>query len=649
MDYKASIEIDFEKGKPLKRSSTLRSVFFSPTFFIVSAVVLALGLFNHDIFGIQWPLWLYGKATQADQLVRHYNLEFGTRWMNPDGGRWRVMLTCNGESPCPTLYAEEGDLIALHLQNDMYAQNSIHISGLHYPNRAGPWNEGTGGISQYPTLSRGNFSTVHDTTDQWGLRWYIEHTTAGSVDGLYGVVWIAPSPSRPRPYHLITSDPIELRKIKEAESRIQHLDIKNHQHRDTGWKLLRMKAEGSEFYCYDSIIINGHGRVHCRHPDYAQLNGQSLDEKGCIQPPGLPAESCKPSTAPYEIIETNGQSYIMMNLINLGFEHSVMVSIDDHKMIVVANDNGFTEPYETDVVYITNAARVTVLVKLDREPGDYTMRYISTSILQNLQGYSILRYPGIRKQPMLGQPMELPQPPANSIVCVLPDGSVDPRCKQVDLNYVPPYPASPIPTSRHKAPIDADFTFHLTTGVQPSLTQPHVPEFYLNKKPWQLFRSAMKPLLLVNLTQDYDTLEAPIIKDLPLGSVVDLIIHNDLNESISLYKHGAPSWLMGSAANDLFEYSTVREAVEDGKALNLENPGRVISHDLPPLGWTVNRFQVTSKMAGMIHSGKLKYFALGMAAPILEGITPEDPLDAPAGALNRPHIEFKPKNDGIFG
>lgn len=68
---------------------------------------------------------------------------------------------------------------------------------------------------------------------------------------------MAPSPSRKRPYHLITSDPLELRQIREAERNVQHVVIKNHQHRDTGWKLLRMRAEGSEFYCYDSLIVNG--------------------------------------------------------------------------------------------------------------------------------------------------------------------------------------------------------------------------------------------------------------------------------------------------------------------------------------------------------------------------------------------------------
>lgn len=36
------------------------------------------------------------------------------------------MLVCNGQTPCPTLYAEEGDIVQLHVQNDLYAQSSIH-------------------------------------------------------------------------------------------------------------------------------------------------------------------------------------------------------------------------------------------------------------------------------------------------------------------------------------------------------------------------------------------------------------------------------------------------------------------------------------------------------------------------------------------
>lgn len=39
----------------------------------------------------------------------------------------------------------------------------------------------------------------------------------------------------------------------------------------------------------------------------------------------------------------------MMNLVNIGFEHEVRVSIDNHKLAVVANDGGFVRPEVADV------------------------------------------------------------------------------------------------------------------------------------------------------------------------------------------------------------------------------------------------------------------------------------------------------------
>ncbi|KAF3013563.1 hypothetical protein E8E14_010796 [Neopestalotiopsis sp. 37M] len=570
--------------------------------------------------------------------------------MNPDGGRWRVMFVCNGQTPCPTLKAQEGDLVEIAVHSDSYFQSSIHWSGVGYRHTEA-WNDGTAGLSQYPMLPRGNYTNVHDTTGAWGLSWYADHTTAASADGLYGMIYVAPDPARPRPYKLITDDPLELRQIMEAEQKVQHLALKNHMHRDTNWKLLKMRAEGSEFYCYDSLVVNGKGRNLCRPPGFEELNGQPLDESGCIQPPGFPPVSCTPSEADFEIIETDGQPYIMLNLVNVGFEHEVRVSIDHHKIFIVANDGGFVEPILGDVIYIPSASRLTILVKLDQAPGDYAMRISSTSQLQNIQGFALLRYPA-KRQPVLGQPMQLPAVDESDI-CLQPDASVKDNCKLVDGEQTHPFPPSPPSRARNsRAEGAADFTFHLSAGEQESKTEKFAPEYFLNQKPWQLFRGALMPLLFTNFSSPsaQSALEKPVIHGLPMGSVVDLIIENQLNDSIPLYKHGKPAWLLGSQAHASFPHETVAEAATSSHAssLNLRNPPLVVVHDLPPLGWSVLRFEVTTQAATMLHAVKLRYFVLGMSAPILEGITAEDPIKVPTSAMNRPHIDFEPKNDGVF-
>ncbi|KAI6774479.1 hypothetical protein HG531_001328 [Fusarium graminearum] len=617
---------------------------------VLTTFSLALAFWHKDLHHVL-PHWTEEKDASVGPaaLVRSYHLQTGVRWMNPgsDGGRWRVMFTCNGQSPCPTLYAEEGDIIDLSVKSDIYAQSSIHLSGIGHKQTLGPWNDGTAGLSQFPTLPRSNWSTAYDTSGAWGLNWFIDHTTTASADGIAGAIYVAPSPDRPRPYHLITNDSLDIRQIREAERAIRHVIIQNHQHRDTVWKLLRMRVEGSEYYCYDSILVNGKGRVHCRQPGYDYINGHALDQKGCIQPPGLPDETCTPSEADYEVIETQGQKYLMLNLINLGFEHSVKVSIDHHKMTLVANNGGFVFPESSDVVYIPDPSRVTVLVHLDAEPDDYAIRISSTSELQNLHGYAILRYRA-KRPPQYGEPMTLP-PTKPEAICLFPDGNTHPDCSTTDAQFVPPYPENPpLSVTKHR-PAQADLTFRLTADSQSSKTE-RVPEYFLNGKPLQLFHGSMLPLLFHAANE---TLEKPVISNLPLGSVVDLIIENRINETISFYKHGEPSWLLGSGANERFPGETVEDVMQrpgvSEKVLNLHNPGLVIVHDLPALGWSVLRFKVTSQTATMLHAAKLRYFALGMTVPILEGITVDTPLKVPESVVDRPHVDFKPAHDGIFG
>ncbi|KAK6214203.1 hypothetical protein LQW54_004629 [Pestalotiopsis sp. IQ-011] len=488
--------------------------------------------------------------------------------------------------------------------SDSYFQSSIHWSGVGYRHTEA-WNDGTAGLSQFPMLPRGNHTNVHDTTGAWGLSWYADHTTAASADGLHGMIYVAPDPARPRPYKLITDNPLELRQIMEAEQNIRHLAIKNHMHRDTNWKILQMRAEGTEFYCYDSLLVNGKGRNLCRAPGFEELNGQSLDETGCIQPAGFPPASCSPSAADFEVIETDGQDYIMLNLVNVGFEHEVRVAIDHHKIFIVANDGGFVEPIQGDA----------------------------------------------KRQPILGQPMQLPDVDADDI-CLQPDSSVKAKCNLIDGEQTRAYPPSPPSHARNsRADGAADFTFHLSAGVQKSQTEKFAPEYFLNEKPWQLFRGAMQPLLFTNLSSPsaQSALEKPVIHGLPVGSVVDLVIENQLNDTVPLYKHGRPAWLLGSRAHANFSRENVLDAANGHEPLNLRDPPLVVVHDLPPLGWSVLRFEVTTKAATMLHAVKLRHFVLGMSAPILEGFTAEDPIAVPDSAKNRPHVTFQPKNDGVFG
>ncbi|KAK7958651.1 hypothetical protein PG988_013499 [Apiospora saccharicola] len=574
---------------------------------------------------------------KVDQVIRRYNLTVGARWMNLDGGFWRGILVCNGETPCPTLYAEEGDVVELNVHNDLFSQVSIHWSGMDH-RRFGFWNDGTGGLNQYGLFQRGNFTSRYDTSGHWGLNWYADHTGVGIIDGAHGVAYIAPSPSRPRPYHRITSSPTELSMIHEAERNIQHMLVWNYYRRDVGWRILELKGEGTNLNCYDSILVNSKGRRHCRHPDYHTLNGLKLDESGCAIEAGNDGVPCSPTDADYEVIETHGRPWIMLNVLNIGFEHAVRLSIDNHKMWIVANDGGFVEPHLVDVLYISNGVRYTILVKLDQEGADYAMRLVSTSTKQNLHGFSILRYPALR-YPLHGAPMTIPPPRGGLEPCIYPDGSLHASCNTTSAASLHPYPQSAPPCSNK--------TLHFEIGSVSSKYEKHITEWYLNKKPYQLYRAQMAPhLFRANVTD----VEDPVVGDLPWGTTVDVVVQNTSNDTMPLYKHGDPMYLLGAQANATWKWDTVKDALRDGVVdLDVKTPAKQLVHDVPPQGWAVFRWQILVRGATMMHSNKFKYYGMGMAAPLLEGMDSSMRDEVPEHAKMLPHVDFTPTNDGVFG
>ncbi|CZT17605.1 related to Ascorbate oxidase precursor [Ramularia collo-cygni] len=581
-----------------------------------------------------------GSATSiapVAQIVRRYNITVGTKWQNLDGGRWRPGFVCNGESPCPTLTAREGDQIELHTTNDLAAQLSIHWSGMTH-RKFGFENDGTGGLNQWATLPRGNWTSRFDTTGHWGLNWYADHTGAGVVDGVYGTIWTAPSLSRPRPYSWITDSAVDLHLIQEAEDEIQHIALWTSDFRTVDWKIQKMKAKGTGLSCYKSILVNGKGRVFCKNPSYSTIDGAELDDAGCVVTSGIEPDACKPSVADFTVIETHGKEYIMLNIINVSFEHAMRWSIDNHRFWVVANDAGFIEPQLVDTVYITNGARVTVLIKLDQNPDDYAIRLASASKLQNLEGYALLRYPA-KRYPIYGEPMALPSTSDNTKICLNQDGSVPSACDLFDEYSARQFPAETPPKKSNK-------TLLWTAGSQPSKYEQHVTEYFVNEKPWQLFRAAMEP---VYFTKNAVNTTKPIQAGLPIGTVVDLIVQNTLNETIPVYKHGNPTFHLGSRAFEKFEWESIHEALEHNANVNIETPSLAVVHDLPPLGWLAIRWKVTVTGATMFHAVKLRYFALGMAAPMLEGIDESVRGFVSEYAKHQPHVAFVPGNDGVFG
>lgn len=201
--------------------------------------------------------------------------------------------------------------------------------------------------------------------------------------------------------------------------------------------------------------------------------------------------------------------------------------------------------------------------------------------------------------------MTVPSPQSGRSPCVLPDGSLGASCNTTTAGSLAPFPPSAPPATANK-------TVHFRIGSQPSKYEKHAPEFFLNQRPWQLFHSQMAPALLI---QDPSDVKAPIVGDLPWGTTVDVIVQNSVNDTMPLYKHGDPMFLLGSQADASWKWDSVADALKAGVDLNVKNPAQQLVHDVPPLGWAVFRWQILVRGATMMHSNKFKYYAVRISPP----------------------------------
>ncbi|GIZ43742.1 hypothetical protein CKM354_000695800 [Cercospora kikuchii] len=570
--------------------------------------------------------------------VVDYTLTLSQAWRNPDGAWWRPMFVGNSETPFETIHAQEGDIVKIHMFNELQLPWAIHWLGLDSGSET--WNDGSAGVTTYPLLPRANRTAVFNTTGQWGLKRCLDHVSVPSVEGNYGTMWIRPSPNRERPYSVISDDKQDVQDMLEAEARPHPVTVYNYQHRQAAGLIAQLQAEGHDPYCFQSVLINGKGRVHCKPPQLDKLDGKALDTYGCVpQASGAVGYGeCKPSNGDYEIIHTDNRRWILLQFTNTGFEHVWRISIDNHKMWVVANDGGFVQPQEVDVLHLIDADTIHVMVRLDQPAQDYAIRFYSYSKMQSIQGFAYLRYPHRRMGQTIGEPM--PQPKLEDGPVNL-DGTVKKGFVLEEVDKLAPF-------TPNKPDQKADLTLRLKATGAPDPVNPFVTNCSLNGAPWQLFREFMEPVALHLKKQSSEP--EPIIRNLPLGSVVDIILENDLPVDLPFYKHNNPTFKIGSGQGK-YPYESVAEGLKKSdtkKSFNLENPTYGYMHELPAGGWLALRWKINKPAATMFTVYKVRYFIQGMQVALLEGDDAPWP-ELPKEQRELPHVDFPiPPSRGIF-
>ena len=125
-----------------------------------------------------------------------------------------------------------------------------------------PYSDGVPGVSQREIHPGGAF-LYKWTATQYGEYWYHAHHRGQLDDGQYGALIIHPKKTRPTPFGLIAKDPKTLFAIKKAVAKVKPLILSDWRNIPSDEAYGIESAANMEVPCYDSLLINGKGKVNC--------------------------------------------------------------------------------------------------------------------------------------------------------------------------------------------------------------------------------------------------------------------------------------------------------------------------------------------------------------------------------------------------
>ncbi|KAH8878910.1 hypothetical protein GQ53DRAFT_673202, partial [Thozetella sp. PMI_491] len=253
-------------------------------------------------------------------VTREYWLSVEEADCAPDGVS-RPCMTFNGTVPGPTIIADWGDNLVIHVTNNMITNGtSIHWHGIRQSNSTEF--DGVPGVTQCP-IAPGTSMTYQFKVEQYGSTWYHSHFTLQYGDGLYG--------------GMILNGPATAN--YDEDLGVLFLSDWGHSTAFEGWAT---KARTGAPPTLQNGLINGTNTY----------NGGG---------------------AKFETVFESGKKYLL-RLINNAIDGHFQFSIDGHTLTVIGNDLVPLVPYTTDNVLVSIGQRYDVIVEANATPGDYWLR-----------------------------------------------------------------------------------------------------------------------------------------------------------------------------------------------------------------------------------------------------------------------------------
>ncbi|KAL4767505.1 multicopper oxidase-domain-containing protein [Aspergillus nidulans var. acristatus] len=263
----------------------------------------------------------YHEITPDTGVVREYWLELDEITVSPDGIS-RPAVAVNGTIPGPTIFADWGDEVVVHIKNNLHETlngSTIHWHGIRQLNTNE--HDGVVSITQCPITPDHEY-TYRWRAQQYGTTWYHSHISLQAWDGVVGPIII--------------------------------------------------NGPATENYDIDAGTIFLNDWTHQTFEElfwYAQTVGPPLLNNSLINGTGVygsgsfghQAKGQKETGERFSMKVEEGTSY-RLRLINGAIDTHYKFMIDDHELTVIAMDLVPVKPYKTTAVSLAMGQRYDVIV-----------------------------------------------------------------------------------------------------------------------------------------------------------------------------------------------------------------------------------------------------------------------------------------------
>jgi FtsP/CotA-like multicopper oxidase with cupredoxin domain len=573
------------------------------------------------------------KSRQTDAVQFTIDLTWGD-W-SPTGAAPRKAILTNGTIPGPPLRLKQGDDVEFLVLNNLPYVTSVHFHGI--VQTGTPWSDGVPGVTQHAIQAGAEF-LYKWTADEAGTYFYHAHYQGQVMDGMYGAIVIEPADDSDRPWSYISGDAGDA-DLTAADQALQPVFLSDYS-KYTSYEFFEIEKAGNiDYACADAILINGVGGTTCLSRDeitaftapqlsplLASVNPPQLTDKGCL-PPNLPATQgnftfnldavprdsyydCYPSqgeTATIDVDPEANGGWTALTFINSGGFETLKVTIDNHRFWVYAVDGHYVEPQLVDQITATNGDRYSVMIKLDQNPAEYTIRAANAGLNQVISGFGKLAYKGASW-------------PASED----PNALAGMNYAGVNLTQLVPFvdalaaPYPPVPVS---PTADQTFLFNIKKLGQPFGAY----EWTLSgHEGFNVSRDDSFPLLF----QQPDQIpESELILRTNTNTWVDLVVQvaGPLAQPHPMHKHSNKAFVLGQGRG-AWNWTTVAEAAAElpEGTFNFENPAYRDTFITTPgeqtATWLALRYEVVNPGAFLFHCHMQTHLSGGMAVATLDGV-----------------------------